>query len=201
MTRNGKIARLPRAVREELNRRLHDGELGTHLVAWLNGHPEVIRVLATSFGGRPVSEQNLSEWKAGGYQDWLAEQEALAQTRELTAEAHEMAEASGGQLSEHLTTVLTARYAGAVAHWNGEVTPEFRRKLLALRSLCNDVVDLRRAQHNDERMDFEKERLQLTREKIEDKCRRAEAVVAGASRTCAQPAIGAPANRNQTESD
>ena len=166
MTRNGKIARLPRAVREELNRRLQDGELGTQLVPWLNEHPEVNRVLAMSFGGRPINEQNLSEWRAGGYQDWLAEKEALAQTRELTAEAREMAEASGGQLSEHLTTVLAARYASAVARWNGEVTPEFRRKVLALRSLCNDVVDLRRAQHNDERVELEKERLEFAREKV-----------------------------------
>jgi len=32
-TRNGKIARLPKDIREELNRRLEDGEPGKHLVA------------------------------------------------------------------------------------------------------------------------------------------------------------------------
>ena len=40
-TRNGKIARLPRGVRQELNRRLHEGEQGKRLVAWLNALPEV----------------------------------------------------------------------------------------------------------------------------------------------------------------
>jgi len=36
MTRNGKIARLPRAIRDSLNQRLHDGETGRHLVRWLS---------------------------------------------------------------------------------------------------------------------------------------------------------------------
>ena len=39
MTRNGKIARLPRAIRDELSRRLQDGEPGKHLVQWLNWNP------------------------------------------------------------------------------------------------------------------------------------------------------------------
>ena len=60
-TRNGKIARLPHMVREELNRRIRDGEEGKKLVAWLNGLPKVKAVVAAEFGGKPISEQNLSE--------------------------------------------------------------------------------------------------------------------------------------------
>ena len=94
MTRNGKIARLTRPIRDELNRRLQDGEPGVRLVAWLNGLPETQKILQVDFGGRPISEQNLSEWKAGGYRDWLARQEALSQARELTADARELTEAT-----------------------------------------------------------------------------------------------------------
>ena len=50
MTRNGKIARLPRAIRDELNRRLDDGEPGVQLVNWLNGVPEVRDILRNEFG-------------------------------------------------------------------------------------------------------------------------------------------------------
>ena len=46
ITRNGKIARLPRAIRDELNCRLADGEIGGRLVDWLNGLPEVQKILA-----------------------------------------------------------------------------------------------------------------------------------------------------------
>ena len=40
MTGNGKIARLPRAIRDELNRRMDDGQTGKELLPWLNGLPK-----------------------------------------------------------------------------------------------------------------------------------------------------------------
>ncbi len=63
MTRNGKIARLPRAIRDELNRRLQDGEPGKHLLHWLNHSEKVRTILDREFGGRPISEQNLCEYQ------------------------------------------------------------------------------------------------------------------------------------------
>jgi hypothetical protein len=168
MTRNGKIARLARAVRDELNRRLQDGEPGVRLVDWLNGLPDTQRVLATDFGGRPVSEQNLCEWKAGGYRDWLARQETLSQARELAADAKELTAATDGKLTDHLATVLAAHYAAALAGWDGEVTDEFRRKLRMLRGLCQDIVELRRGDHSGARLNMEHERLEREREKTEE---------------------------------
>jgi hypothetical protein len=66
-TRNGKIARLPKPIRDELARRIDNGEQGKDLVEWLDALPAVQDVLKEQFGGRPVNEQNLSEWKQGGY--------------------------------------------------------------------------------------------------------------------------------------
>ena len=83
MTRKGKIARLPRAIRDELNRRLDDGEQGVRLVEWLNGLPEVKKVLESDFEGRAITEDNLAEWKNGGFLDWQAQQETLSLVREL----------------------------------------------------------------------------------------------------------------------
>jgi hypothetical protein len=168
MTRNGKIARLPREVRDQLNRRLADGEPGTRLVAWLNALPEVQALLTREFNGRAISEQNLSEWKQGGYRDWLARQEALEQARELAADASELAAATDGLLADHLATVVTARYAAALAGWNGEATEEFRRKLRALRGLCQDIVELRRGDHSAARLELERERLAREREQTEE---------------------------------
>ena len=168
MTRTGKIARLPRGIREQLNRRLEDGELGTQLVIWLNALPEAQAMLAGEFAGRAISEQNLSEWKRGGYRDWLARQEVLAQVRELAADAEELAGAAEGVLAEHLATVLTARYAAALADWQGEATDEFRRKLRSLRALCQDIVELRRGNHSAARLKIEQERLARDREETEE---------------------------------
>ena len=167
MARNGKIARLPREIREELNRRLQDGEPGGPLLAWLNLLPVVSAVMAREFGGCIVSKQNLCEWRSGGFVEWQAWQETLAQARELAADATELASATEGRLTDHLATVLAARYAAALAGWNGEVTEEFRRKLRALRGLCQDIVELRRGDHSGARLNLERERLEREREKTE----------------------------------
>jgi hypothetical protein len=77
-TRTGKIARLPLAIREELNTRIRNGEIGQRLVAWLNSLPAVQDILALEFKGVPITEPNLSHWKKGGYADWLRQQKAPA---------------------------------------------------------------------------------------------------------------------------
>lgn len=169
MTRNGKIARLPRDLRHQLNRRMADGEPGNRLVEWLNGLEPVRQVLAQDFNGREISEQNLSEWKQGGHHDWLARQEALACAREL-------AEAADGSLADHLSVVLSARYAALVSGWNGEMDDEFRRKVRALRTLCQDIVELRRGDHTAERLRLNLDR--FTEANKDDEVRALEAVLA-----------------------
>jgi hypothetical protein len=168
MARNGKIARLPRELREELNRRLQDGEPGGPLLAWLNALPAVQAVLAREFGGCAISKQNLCEWRAGGFAEWQTRQETLAQARELAADAQELTAATDGRLTDHLATVLAARYAAALAGCNGEVTDELRRRLRALRGLCQDIVELRRGDHSGARLNLERERLEREREKTEE---------------------------------
>jgi hypothetical protein len=56
MGRYGKIARLPRDLRDQINRRLDDGEPGVQLVHWLNELPEVQAVLSRNFDGRKINE-------------------------------------------------------------------------------------------------------------------------------------------------
>src|SRR5713101_3779194 len=113
-TRISKIARLPRDIREQLNRRLQDGELGQDLVVWLNSLPKIQAVVKSEFGDRPVTEQNLSDWRRAGYRDWLIQQETIEQVQRLVADAKEVAEVTKTPLSEQLATWLAARYAVAV---------------------------------------------------------------------------------------
>jgi len=159
MTRNGKIARLSREVREQLNRRLDDGEPGVALVDWLNSVPEVQAVLAAEFQSRSISEQNLSEWKAGGFCDWQSQQEALEMVRQLAGDADELRQATPDLLTDKLALWLAARYVVALKSVEGE--PDWKR----LRELCNDLVALRKGDHRQERLKLDRERLgQLERE-------------------------------------
>src|SRR6266446_8960154 len=123
MSHKGKIARLPLAIREQLNRRLQDGEIGRDLVVWLNSVPEVQAVLKAEFGERPVNEPNLSDWKAGGYEEWLVHQDTMEQVNQLVANAKELGGASQTPLSELLMTCLAARYVVELGRLTGPRTP------------------------------------------------------------------------------
>ena len=106
---NGKIARLPRNIRDELNHRLDDGEPGGRILAWLNALPAVP---AAGLGGRGINAQNLSNWRKGGFQDWLKQQERRNLVRELTENAEELSMDAGGvELGNHLYAVLVAELA------------------------------------------------------------------------------------------
>ena len=110
MKRTGKIARLPRPLRDQLNQRLYHGEPGVELVQWLNALPEVQALLAEHFAGVPISPQNLSEWNNGGFLDWLTTQELLEDAREFAAHAAELPGADG-ELAGSLSHAIIARYA------------------------------------------------------------------------------------------
>ncbi|MEI9895845.1 MAG: hypothetical protein WDN28_18715 [Chthoniobacter sp.] len=93
--RLGKIARLPREIRQQLNERLADNEPQPRLLRWLNALPEVQAVLGDLFDGRPISQQNLSAWKLGGYREWERGQEARVRARDFLEEAAELHEEIG----------------------------------------------------------------------------------------------------------
>lgn len=81
--RVGKIARLPFEVRGELNIRIRDGQTGPEILTWLNKRPEVQLRIAQLFAGKPVTSQNLSEWRYGGYREWLASQSHVPAPHEV----------------------------------------------------------------------------------------------------------------------
>ena len=142
LTRNGKIARLPDEVREELNRRLLNGERGNKLVMWLNSRPEVQAVMAEAFDGSAVRPQNLSEWKQGGYGDWLRQQEALKMLKQLAGADDNPIAAAKGSITDKTAAWLAARYLVEAQKLKaGKDEADWNR----LRELCHDVLALRRS--------------------------------------------------------
>ena len=168
MTRNGKIARLPRAIREQVNRKLDDGITGVEIVEWLNSLPEAQALMAAEFDGRPIREQNLSEWKAGGYRDWQMRQEALEMVRSLAEEAGDLKKAAAKEepLTEALALWVASRYAVAAKKLAAEgVDNEAHWKLL--RAFCSDIVALRQGDHSAENLKIERKRLALAKKEYE----------------------------------
>jgi len=84
--RVGKIARLPVALRDEVNRRLLDGQPGHKILAWLNAQPAtepILRELANC--GTTITAQNLSQWRATGFREYLDLREAAEIQRLMSA--------------------------------------------------------------------------------------------------------------------
>jgi hypothetical protein len=156
MTRRGKIARLPHELRGELNRRLDDGERGKPLVTWLNGLPAVRIILEREFDGKPIREQNLSDWRKGGYRDWLAEQAALGEVRQFVTDRQRSGQKVA--VNDRLGTFVASKYAIIVAH-DAPSEPNWKR----LRQMCHDVTKLRREDHAAMRLRLEAERLKEVR--------------------------------------
>jgi hypothetical protein len=73
--RKGTVARLPKTIRDQINKLIDDGVT----------YAAIIKQLGDS--GKLLKIGHLSEWKKGGYQDWLKEQ----QWREDTRAKHEAA--------------------------------------------------------------------------------------------------------------
>lgn len=158
MTRNGKLARLPLEIRDELNRRLDDGEQGVALVAWLNQLPAVNEILNKQFEGRPINEVNLTDWKAGGYADWQARQTAESIVERWGAE-----NPMSDEVAEALTERLTVHYAAALEDAIAETDDKPRNRVERLGKSLRDVVRLRRFELTN---DVERERVKMGRERL-----------------------------------
>ena len=166
-TRNGKIARLPFNIREELNHQLKDNVPVKDILSWLNTDSTVRHYMERLFQGRYITEQNVSEWRQGGHQEWLTYLSCIEDVRDLSEDAVRMAltDISG----EHLLLALTAMFAQMVK--NMEDTPEiaFNRKLIVLQHLTKLALSLRRSEQKDERLKIDRERLEILRQKKGDK--------------------------------
>ncbi|HEX4119428.1 MAG TPA: hypothetical protein VH619_02275, partial [Verrucomicrobiae bacterium] len=79
----GKIAALDGDIRKELNVRLEDGQQAPEILPWLNGLHEVQEILKHGFKGVPISPQNLSAWRRGGFLFWLWQAELRQDTHLL----------------------------------------------------------------------------------------------------------------------
>jgi hypothetical protein len=146
-TRNGKIARLPKPIRDDLGRRIENGEQGKELVEWLNALPGVQDVLKEQFGGRPVNEQNLSEWKQGGYPEWLRQEEIRSLVSKLAEQSDDLDDAADGQeISDCFAGVLGAELARlATTLLEKETDPEKRWQRLC--EVHRELSRLRRDDH------------------------------------------------------
>ena len=107
----GKIAALPRAIREELNRRLRENAPQCECVRWLNGLPEVQAVLAEKFEGKPINAKNMCIWcgEGNGFDEW---QLTVKRTEAMSAQR---------QRAEYVVDQLAEKGEGSVTAANRQL--------------------------------------------------------------------------------
>jgi hypothetical protein len=113
MARQGKIARLPHALREEVNLRLMDGQTSGVILSWLNAEGQAMKVWEAHFEGMAASPQNLSEWRSGGYREWIARREKADNLKTLSSFAVDLAK-SGGHIADGAAAILSGHILEAL---------------------------------------------------------------------------------------
>lgn len=160
-TPKGKIGALPYRVREEVCRRLQDGETGAEILPWLNSLPEVQTVLARRFGEAPITDQNLTNWRQGGFAAWLARNERVTKLRGVVESAMEYARAGHHALSEGAAALVAGQFVQVVEQViDSGADPE------RMAAAVEAVDKLRRGDHDARRVRAEEAKVDLAKDKL-----------------------------------
>ncbi|HEY3914631.1 MAG TPA: hypothetical protein VGN61_09115 [Verrucomicrobiae bacterium] len=145
MNRNGKIANLPATLIEQLNIRLDEGFSGPQILNWLNNHKETRKVLKEEFDGVPISKQNLSQWRNGGYQEWRVRNDFDHYIYSSCAKSLDLRRDQDINLvADYLAAEVAALYAKFLATWDGQPTKKAEAQLRVLRGLNRDIALLQK---------------------------------------------------------
>ena len=144
-THIGKIGRLSKERREELGERMEDGQTGKELAEWLNSLPDVQALLKAKFGGLPINEQNVSNWRQSGHKDWLRLREARARVMRLVEDAEELSAVAGGHtMGDCLAAILAVELDGLARALLGDEEADVEKRWERFCEVHRQVSRLRR---------------------------------------------------------
>ena len=145
--RKGKIARLPRLLRDEVCQRLSDGDTGAEICTWMNKLPAVRKVLDKAFKGEDINEQNLSAWRMGGYEEWRADQCRVENIKRLSDFSARIAQAAGTSLSAGACAIAAGRVQNIL---EGLADEDLAQIIPALKMLSD--TEINRAKEKNDRL-------------------------------------------------
>lgn len=146
--RTGKVARLPAELRQKINEKLYEGSSGPQIIAWLDK------------AGQSITEQNLSEWRHGGYQDWMQSEEQMDTIRERAELALRMAQAAGGSLGSSIITRLASKIDENLSAISSENYEEIKPLLDSILMAEKLQLERRKADQKDSEIDITRQKFQ-----------------------------------------
>jgi hypothetical protein len=155
-----RIERLDPAIRELINRSLHDEEMMALLLHTLNSEPRIVAPLADGPGPPRLTLADIEEWRRQAFPKWLEQQEVLSALAAMTEDVEAVGQMGCERLSERLAFWAGTQY---VIHGRrlreNKAEPEKRWK--QLREFSNDVAMLRRGDQRGEWLSIERQKLAL----------------------------------------
>lgn len=161
--RKGKVACLPFEIREQLNQRLLDGQRAPQILAWVNALPDATAVMQERFRSEPITPQNLSEWRNGGYQDWLDDREEVNRVRTSTEIAQRLLSAAGGSITGPAAAILGGKLLRVIETAADAEAAELVSSLASLQSAEAAAV---RARTDQDRLAVQKRSVTLEEQKF-----------------------------------
>lgn len=166
MARQGKIARLPHHLREQVNTRLLNGETAKTILTWLNAEPQADAVWWQHFEGAPANPQNLSEWRTGGYREWLRRKDRAENLKTLSSYAMDLAK-SGGSISEGAAAIAAGQILEAIEVSDSDEDFDLGEATLAISRLRKGDLDKQKMALDKRKESNREKQMLLDREKFE----------------------------------
>ena len=156
--RNGKIARLPKTLRDKINQYIDDGRT----------YPQIIKELGDD--AKDLKPKHFSEWRKGGYEDYLRHQQWRDQLRILRENGSDMSGLTDGpKFQETLIQIaLTEIFRVLQDH---ELKPDslnYIRLFNALARLNREALGLRKYNDHLAKEQAQLKQLDLNRELVEN---------------------------------
>lgn len=155
--RRSKIARLPWELRSRVCEMIADGRPAREVCGLVNSTDAL-----SSRGLAPLTEQNVSEWRAGGQKDWEKNRAAASRLARLNEEALHLVEASGGDPAAVGSRILAGRISTMLEALGAEESVPLAKALASLRqaetAAARIELEKRRADHADEALALEREK-------------------------------------------
>src|SRR5947207_591627 len=135
--RNGKVARLPFAIREQINHMIEDGV----------PYKAIIQKLGEA--GKHLNEDNLSTWRLGGHQDYLNAQAINDRARVQTEAAADVLRDSGqvdaAQLRKVCEQIALLQYLDTLLDHGDQIARDSLKKnpakLITLINACCNMTN------------------------------------------------------------
>jgi hypothetical protein len=133
---------------------------------------DVQAVLKATFGGTPINEQNLTNWRQGGFARWQQHREVMEFVRTLAEESDGLGDAAGkislaDRLAEHVAVALAQQLRAA------EALPDGPEKTRTVMEVSRELARLRWSNQGHQRLRMTTEDREAEQEKTREEAMKA----------------------------